>query len=121
MKTKTTKQNRINSHVNALVARYGALTVAPATFFRIARRCECRLNRIAVAACEGHISERRQDNAELAALARIVKCFAAPEFIARELWVNSDPRGYSLKLHGDFKHSDITTDWGGYGILAPEF
>ena len=35
-------------------------------------------------------------------------------------WTNGDPRGYGLKVNlkdGETLH----TDWGGYGILAPDF
>jgi hypothetical protein len=37
-------------------------------------------------------------------------------------FINFDPRGYALKLRSDFvKGKNIMTDWGGYGILAPDF
>jgi len=35
------------------------------------------------------------------------------------LFVNTDARGYALKVQPDHA-ADLTTDWGGYGILAPE-
>ncbi|MEI7792801.1 MAG: hypothetical protein WCI57_04930 [Candidatus Berkelbacteria bacterium] len=35
---------------------------------------------------------------------------------------NGDPRGYTLKIsEEEAKKLGIYTDWGGYGILAPEF
>jgi hypothetical protein len=40
------------------------------------------------------------------------------------LYFNRDPRGYSLKLDDDWVREnkiEIYKDWGGYGILAPEF
>jgi len=38
------------------------------------------------------------------------------------VFFNSDPRGYALKIKDDYTR-DITIyrDWGGYGILAPDF
>ena len=37
------------------------------------------------------------------------------------VFVNSDPRGYALKIKDGFcQHLRIYKDWGGYGILAPE-
>lgn len=37
-------------------------------------------------------------------------------------FVNYDPRGYALKLKIEFcKDKQIHKDWGGYGILAPDF
>ena len=43
------------------------------------------------------------------------------------LFLNGDPRGYSLKIHVketqelNDKGINLYRDWGGYGILAPEF
>lgn len=43
------------------------------------------------------------------------------------VFINFDPRGYALKLKGEFvkqefaKGNNIYTDWGSYGILAPDF
>jgi hypothetical protein len=40
------------------------------------------------------------------------------------VFVNGDPRGYALKIKDKYvrEHKlDIYTDWGGYGILTPEF
>ena len=40
------------------------------------------------------------------------------------VFINYDARGYTLKLKADFTRScgvDIFQDWGGYGIIAPDF
>jgi uncharacterized protein YwqG len=38
------------------------------------------------------------------------------------IFVNNDPRGYALKISDEFvKHKEIFKDWGGYGIIAPDF
>lgn len=38
------------------------------------------------------------------------------------IYINMDPRGYSLKIKSEkAKDLNILTDWGGYGILAPDF
>lgn len=40
------------------------------------------------------------------------------------IFVNGDARGYALKIHDDYIRNNnvkIYKDWGGYGILAPEF
>lgn len=38
---------------------------------------------------------------------------------------NHDPRGYALKIKQEFNETGsnrtFTTDWGGYGLLAPDF
>jgi hypothetical protein len=39
------------------------------------------------------------------------------------IFVNRDPRGYCLKIDDEYTRAnklDIGTDWGGYGIIAPE-
>jgi hypothetical protein len=38
------------------------------------------------------------------------------------VFINRDPRGYALKIKTkDAKDLDIHKDWGGYGIICPEF
>lgn len=38
------------------------------------------------------------------------------------VFINYDPRGYTLKLKSEFcEGKNIYKDWGGYGILAPDF
>jgi len=38
------------------------------------------------------------------------------------VFINRDPRGYALKIRTeDAKDIDIYKDWGGYGIICPEF
>jgi hypothetical protein len=40
------------------------------------------------------------------------------------IFLNGDARGYALKIQDDYvrdNNLDIHKDWGGYGILAPEF
>jgi len=41
------------------------------------------------------------------------------------LKINSDARGYALKIHDDvmraeYKEIGLQRDWGGYGLLSPE-
>ena len=36
------------------------------------------------------------------------------------VWINGDPRGYALKI--DLQPGEeLHRDWGGYGIIAPDF
>ena len=40
------------------------------------------------------------------------------------IFYNSDPRGYALKISDSYikeNNIEIYRDWGGYGILAPDF
>jgi hypothetical protein len=39
-----------------------------------------------------------------------------------QIFFNGDARGYALKISDNFcKDKEIFKDWGGYGILAPDF
>lgn len=39
-----------------------------------------------------------------------------------QIFINHDPRGYALKLDCKFSGGKlIYKDWGGYGIIAPDF
>ena len=35
------------------------------------------------------------------------------------IYINGDPRGYALKLQPEHA-GNLITDWGGYGLLAPD-
>ena len=40
------------------------------------------------------------------------------------IFINGDPRGYALKIDDDYMRQgkvNLHRDWGGYGILAPDF
>ena len=40
------------------------------------------------------------------------------------IFANGDPRGYALKIRSEYvknNNLDIHRDWGGYGIIAPDF
>jgi hypothetical protein len=44
--------------------------------------------------------------------------------IVDAIFINGDPRGYTLKIQDSYVREHnlvIEKDWGGYGILAPEF
>lgn len=39
----------------------------------------------------------------------------------KKCFINFDPRGYALKIKEEFSKDFYNKDWGGYGILAPDF
>lgn len=82
------------------------------------KRLENRANRICVAECNGYIEESKAD----AALEKIKKQVCALLPALTTVFINGDPRGYSLKIkESEAKELGMYQDWGGYGILAPEF
>ena len=89
-----------------------------AMYLKLAR-LERKANNDAVQYCNGEIdSEKWEIRTE-----QIVN--AVNKIFGREipgLFVNGDPRGYSLKIKEEkAKELGMYTDCGGYGILAPEF
>lgn len=90
-------------------------------------RIENQMHRLSERECNGEIeddqSQRLWGNAEkkIKELLPRLKDFGGSFF-------NGDPRGYSLKIKEDVRekiHADtgfnMYSDFGGYGILAPEF
>ena len=71
-------------------------------------------------ACNGKVSEAYfEHNLELIRK-RLYKML--PECVSKEILLNTDPRGYFLKLPPEFVKDlkpDIPTDWGGFGIICP--
>jgi uncharacterized protein YwqG len=90
------------------------------------RRIEQKGNRKATAYCNGDIETDAWEDISDNLLMKVEKILSfkvkgVPAFI------NSDPRGYALKIHDSWvtgytsKGGQIYKDWGGYGILAPDF
>ena len=92
----------------------------PLTLCKQLRRLENKAHRLAEAWCNGTIDADTYDARADKILASLNKLLnyrtqGVPVFL------NSDPRGYALKIKDGFcQHLRIYKDWGGYGILAPE-
>ena len=84
-------------------------------------RLENKGNRIALDYCNGDMENKDFEEQKDKILKSVDKIL---NFSKQNIPVffNSDPRGYALKIEDDFTR-DITIhrDWGGYGILAPDF
>jgi hypothetical protein len=102
---------------------YNPNTISPLALAKAVHRLEVRAHRMAEQYCNGDIEleqyEKLTDGIE-AALDRLLgfKAKGIPVLI------NGDPRGYALKIESEYvkdHNIDIHRDWGGYGILAPEF
>ena len=114
-----TKQN----HIRALASISNGRR-PPESILRCLRRLENRANAAATAQCNGELY-RGQPYRDEAAWERFIAHTTAEVgrilgYVPRGLFVNSDPRGYSLKIEGEIPEG-MHTDWGGYGILAPDF
>lgn len=120
---KANKQEQISRQIAAITRVFGALNVETQTAWRIFRRAEKKMRR----ASEMYMSFADYGREHLNVVQRSVSrsvlgCFADPSKIGRALVVNTDPRGYALKINGEFaRNSGIYTDFGGEMVLAPEY
>ena len=88
----------------------------PLELCRRLQRIEGEANRYAVRLCCEDVSEETQERTESRLLRRVQDALGDRD---GRVWINRDPRGYALKL--DLRAGEsLHTDWGGYGIVAPE-
>ena len=81
-------------------------------------RLERKANRIATDECNGDLSTDEANDKHEKIEKTVKKLLPNVE----TFFINGDPRGYSLKIkEEEAKKLQIHSDWGGYGILAPEF
>lgn len=91
-------------------------------------RLEKKAHRLTTAGCNRELTEAEEK--QLEKLGARARGLIRPEFRER-FRLNSDARGYALKLKGRPNAGETVSgpelpggmyeDWGGYGILAPEF
>lgn len=93
------------------------------------RLIEQSAHRDAEAYCNGDIDMELWEKREEEYITEVQKLFNNK---LEGFFVNGDPRGYALKIddnylrpkeaagNGKYKDTELQTDWGGYGILAPE-
>ena len=81
---------------------------------------EIKAHKIATDYCNGILQEKDRD-AEIVPILQKLNSYM-PENVFKQIYVNFDCRGYALKLQSEYAATiKIYRDWGGYGILAPEF
>ena len=83
------------------------------------RRLETKQHGAGVDYCNGVINEYQFDKVKADTMKKLVKLLGD----SVPVMINGDPRGYALKIDDQIVRDmglDITTDWGGYGILAPD-
>jgi hypothetical protein len=62
-------------------------------------------------------TEEEQDAFFERIMARVEKILGKNNIV----FINHDPRGYALKIKPDFTPAGFYKDWGGNGIIAPDF
>lgn len=89
------------------------------------RTLEARAHKLATDYCNGE-NGVTSENWESLSDAILVKVDMVLNFTNQEIpvFVNSDARGYALKIKSEYVRENnlqIYQDWGGNGIIAPEF
>ena len=115
---------RIEKHGNDLLVIYpNARLQNPVALCKALRKFELQATRMTTALCNG-VPEVTQTayEARLNCLHCKVCNLLNVERFDKNIFINRDPRGYALKLSEEFaQDKQIYKDWGGYGILAPDF
>ena len=86
------------------------------------RKIEKKLTKLHEKACNVPVAEVTIDKSHSVATLYIGKIFNG---VPEGLYINTDPRGYALKIDDEvfkthYKGISLQTDWGGYGLLAPD-
>ena len=89
------------------------------------RRLETKAQRIQDIHGNGKYEEAAREEAQLMnKLKNLLKPDSTPEeFLKFGIFLNTDPRGYALKIPDDIvkqNNWDIHKDWGEFGIIAPD-
>ncbi len=95
----------------------------PVSLYKRLRRIEAEAHKLAEDQCNRQLPEGYVERKEEAILKRLddILGFKAAGI---EIFCNGDPRGYALKIDDAVvkaKGLEIERDWGGYGIICPEF
>lgn len=124
---KESQREAIRKHGIKLLALFpGAITKDPIDLCRRLRRLEGQANALALRLCNGpeFPSLEACDSAFDAVYFKVCAALGKrDEDGTPPIILNRDPRGYALKIPGEWMRDHagaLHADWGGYGILAPE-
>ena len=118
---------QVQDHGRKLIALFGLPdNTDPQALYYALHRIETRAHRWAERVCNGDISptdaeDENHDARILAAVRGLLNGRMTPNV---PIIINGDPRGYALKIPDDWMrehNADLHRDWGGYGIICPDF
>ena len=133
MNTKKQRQyEQIKAHGENLRAIFPNATERdPIALCKKLRRMEAKAQAIALRLCNGPEYPGGYDEVDALTGAILEKVNAILGNTGKNpvpVFVNRDPRGYALKISSEWTFAycqqtgrRIYSDWGGYGIIAPEF
>ena len=114
MTKKQMMYNKIQKHGDNLKAIFN-LDIDSVKLCKQLLRLENKAHRLAEDHCNGITENIESDTSKI--IDKVKKILNT-----NEVFLNGDPRGYALKLCDQFsKDKIIHKDWGGYGIIAPDF
>ena len=117
---------QIENHGKNLIQIFN-LQDDPVKLCKRLHRLEVKAHRLSTDYCNGDIEMDGWESATAKIIKSLYKILGMEKCIETGVFVNGDARGYALKLSDDWvtgyrnKGGDIYRDWGGYGILAPDF
>lgn len=118
--------DRIEKHGNDLNAIFDT-PHEPVKLCKKLFRLESAAHRLSTQWCNGFIDSDKWSIETDKIIDKVYDILGKNKCIETGLFVNGDARGYALKLSSDWTTGyrdmdrDIYCDWGGYGIVAPEF
>lgn len=101
--------------------------IGPVTLCKVLHRLEVKATRISEGYCNGTATEADMGKMEKGVMKSLEGVFGKDKVAETGMFVNTDPRGYALKVSKEWttgytsKGGRLHRDLGGYGILAPEF
>lgn len=118
--------SEITKHGQNLLTIFPAATEKdPVKLAKKLFRLEVRAHRLTERLCDSiPEAEIVAANAELDKIGIRVQQILGIAADASHIFINHDPRGYALKVNDSWLRDNghvLYRDWGGYGILAPDF
>ena len=112
---------RIQEHgknLNAIfLTKYSSIGLCKKLF-----RLETKAHKLATDWCNGDVNSARFNLDSFKILEKVKEILNIKNKDQFNVFVNGDARGYALKLKSEFvRDKTIHRDWGGYGIIAPDF
>ena len=121
MNKKEILYSRITRHGQNLKAMFNLdRDIDPVKLCKRLLRLEKKAHKLAVDFCNGVIDQLEWDKKADQILTKVETILKNKKV----LFLNGDARGYALKIDDEYlknNNFNIHRDWGGYGIIAPDF
>ena len=129
MNEKDKLYSRITKHGQDLKAVFNLdQDIDPVKLCKRLLRLENKAHKLAVDFCNGVIDQLEWDQKADQILTKVETILKVPTgrgiINKKVLFLNGDARGYALKIDDEYlknNNFNIHRDWGGYGIIAPDF